>query len=244
MDMDSLVDIITARVKERLSLEQLSFDKQSSETIKTNEERKKILILTQEHSTECHKFIDKNEESHCRLVDCALLNKYHTNIEQYDIVLLYQLDNEMLGRISSGIHNNIPYAKLAIEAILSGKKVYIPNEQIELYWYENTAPKAFYKMMYEKIILLRNSGVIFCSEKELEETLIHKSSFCEPLNNEKKKEEKKETIISMLKKVITERDMISAYEKGIKKIEVQKYTILSDLAKDYAHEKHIEIIRK
>lgn len=232
MDIDSLVEAVTARVKQKLYLEE------------TADNKKKLLILSQDHGTDCHSFLDCNNCSCEYVADCALLKEYQVQVEQYDVILLYQLTNEMLGKITSGIGDS-PYAKLAMEAILLGKKIYVPNEEVELYKYENTAPKAYYQMMYEKINLLRACGVIFCGQNDLEKRLCQTETCCEKeeRKEEQKNEQQKKETFCFSKKIITEKDMIDAYQNGASEIEIQKNSILSELAKEYAHEKNIIITR-
>lgn len=245
MDIDSLVEAVTARVKQKLYLEEMT-------------DKKKLLIISQEHGTDCHSFLDCNTCSCGYMADWALLKEYQVQMEQYDVVLLYQLTNEMLGKITAGI-GDTPYAKLAIEAILLGKKIYVPNEEVELYQYENTAPKVYYQMMYEKINLLRACGVIFCGQKDLEKRLCQADTCCERAERKEEQQENekegsqsecqfvqntctKETFC-FSKKIITEKDMIDAYQNGANEVEIQKHAILSELAKEYAHEKNINITR-
>lgn len=89
-------------------------------------------------------------------------------MDNCEVVILYCLSNEVLGKLASGIYDT-PYTQLASQAILSGKKVYVPMERIELYRYATTAPAPYYAMLQEKLALLEESGVVICPQEELED---------------------------------------------------------------------------
>lgn len=65
-----------------------------------------------------------------------------------------------------------PIPVWAAQAILTGKRVYVPTEEVELYRYASTAPAAYYAMMKERLDLLLTSGVVVCSKHNLEGLLL------------------------------------------------------------------------
>lgn len=240
MDFEKLVSEILARVSEKVQEAEEAADKPG------------LLILTQAHGNNCHCRLESTQLLEYYHTECALLKEYDCDLHDYEAVILYQMTNEVLGKLANGIYDT-PYLKLASEALLMGKKIFVPEEEVELYRYKETAPAAYYQMLEEKLALLKASGVVICREADLEKEILEGSSQ-EPAEAslacpcEEKEEvcqpparEEKELVIS--KKIITERDVVNAYADKVTVIHICKNTILTDLAKEYAQARNIAFLR-
>lgn len=244
MDINLLVDEILARVSVKMKEIDLGKD--------TANDKPKILVLTERHGTVCHEFLETSNLKKNYIIECALLKEYNCELNDYEAVIMYNLSIDALCKLASGICDT-PYISFASRAILLGKKIFIPTEEIELFQYKQSAPSAYYSMMNEKLNLLRNSGVIICRqdelEKSLEKGLSNQEKFFEACKLEEcKLDECKSTIeiksVKLCKKVITERDIRDLSTEGVTRICINNNSILTDLAKDYIHERKIVIERE
>ncbi len=250
MDYMLLVDEILSRVMKKLS------EQDVSNNLPTN--KNKVLILTEQHQTICHELLENSKLQTCCEIECAFLKDYNCEMDDYDMVVIYHLTNHALCKLAGGICDS-PFLSLASKAILLGEKILIPKSGIELYQYEKTAPKAYYAMMIEKLKLLEACGVIICDEREMELILTSccPSHICQERINlqdleaqpDKSKDDVKlmdalnSNIILIDKKVITESDIKKSIYDGTSCIHISSKAILSDLAKEYLHNRKIKIQR-
>lgn len=234
MDTNALVDEIISRVTKKI---------QECENSNTGP---KVLILTDKHGTICHETLENAHLCQCCHMDCALMMDYECSMEDYDSVVLYSMSNNALSRLAEGMCGS-PFLHLAMQAILLGKKVYIPAEEIELYSYQETAPTAYYAMMEAKLKVLQDSGVVICHNDRIEELLLGNVSPCEcavPDVAECAPEAVEGKEIAVDKKIITERDVTQAFLDGGLTIVIREKSILTDLAKDFIHGKHMQVVRR
>ena len=253
MDFDALVSAIVSRVAEKMEQE--------------NCEKPKLLILTQEHGDVCHTMLESPRIGEHYRTECALMNDYQVQMEDYEGVLLFNLTNDALVRIATGVCGT-PYTELVSKALLLGKTVWLPHEQVELFKYEATAAPMYYGMLRKRLTLLEQSGVVLCAQDELEDKVLagcpapaaspvqetcETCDACEackasepcaapepaaaPVAEPARKE------LTLGKRVITERDITEAATNGVTVIHVGARAILTDLAKEYAHNQKLEIIR-
>lgn len=246
MDFDLVVEEILARVSEKLA----SVDAEKNKTIEKFKiiekaktiEKAKILILTEHHGIICHDLFENSNLHQEYLIDCALQNEYNCDLNNYEAIVIYSLSIDALSKLALGVCDT-PFISLAARAILMGKKIFVPTQEIELYTYKLTAPYAYYSMMNEKLNLLKASGVIFCRQNELEKLIAEGKNIQESTVKEYKNiEEIKSATID--KKVIIESDIKKLFADGVTKICISSNAILTDLAKDYIHEWKIEIERE
>lgn len=245
MDFTELVNQIAAKVAERISElgENVVVELPDYNEIS---KRPKLLILSEAHGTACHELWENEDIIQKYDMTCALHNENQCNVQHFDVILLRNLSNVSLGKIAEGI-GDTAFTELVIQAILLGKKIIIPNEEVEIFKYKDTAPKLYYGMMTQKIESLKNSGIIFCSIEQLESILLDKE--CEL---EKKKgetifgkpaiavmETSPQNAITIEKRVITERDIQNAYEQHANLICITEKTIITALARDCADKKSI-----
>lgn len=238
MEWNELVDEIAARVKTKLE-ERSSLECHTA--LNECKMKKRLLILSPEHSEPCHELWDCMDSNQEWNVECALAKNYDCNIAAADTVVLRKVSNERLVKIANGI-GDTPLTALAIQAILMGKRVIIPTEELELLSYQKTAPIAYYDHMLQYVALLKRSGVQLCDKEQLYSVIceekVCKDEPCknneQPLNPIRGKE-----VLRVVKRVVTERDIHEAYAKQITELQISGKTIVTDLAKDYARERGI-----
>ena len=147
-----------------------------------------------------------------------------------------------------------PYTRLAAQAILTGKRVYVPTEEVELYRYASTAPAAYYAMMKERLDLLLASGVVVCSKHNLEGLLLGGAACesapaegpaaAEPSAPAPMPAAREEKLVHVTKRVLTERDIRDAAAEKVTCIHVPAKCILTALAKDCAKEHGIRLVQE
>ncbi|MEA4988744.1 MAG: hypothetical protein VB095_11840 [Anaerovorax sp.] len=238
MEWNELVDEIAVRVKKKLD-EQSSLECQAS--LKECKPKKRLLILSPDHSDSCHELWDCMNSNQEWSVECALAKNYDCDIETVNTVVLRKVSNERLVKIANGI-GDTPLTALAIQAILMGKKVIIPTEELELLSYQKTAPIAYYDHMLQYVALLKRSGVQLCDKERLYSVICDQEECSkescrnneQPSNSNRDKE-----VLRVVKRVVTERDIHEAYAKQITEFQISEKTIVTDLAKDYARERGI-----
>lgn len=202
-----------------------------------------LLILTQDHGTDCHATLE-NEALRARYhTDCALMHHYEVDLDAYEAVVLFNLSCDAMAALASGACDTA-YTRLASKAILSGKKVYVPTEEVELYQYRETAPAAYYNMMQQKLDLLVASGVVICAQASLEQVILGNASpvpaavapVCAAACCEAK-------AVRIEKRVLTEKDLIEANMSGVTEVHIGEKTIVTALAKDAAKDRGMTIVR-
>ncbi len=248
----SLIDQVVARVIQKVK------EAQSSETscpqCACNDDSGKpgLLILTQEHGEHCHQMLESAKLGERYATKCALLAEYECSLEGVEAVILYEFTNDALSKLASGVCDT-PYTELASKAILMGKRVYIPKEEVELFDYASTAPAVYYAMLEEKLRVLTASGVVICPKAELEDAVLQKSpapNCSEPCcaAPETKPEAKTETAPSgreqaITKRAITEQDLFALKKENITRVRICENAILTDLAKEFVSRNGMTILR-
>lgn len=240
MDHNAIVDEILRRVAEKIS-----------EAEGCCAGKPGLLILTQDHGTDCHATLESEALKASYRTDCALMHHYEVDLDDYAAVVLFNLSCDAMAALASGACDTA-YTRLASKAILSGKKVYVPTEEVELYQYKETAPAAYYNMMQQKLDLLVASGVVICARASLEQVILGSetpapvpaapvsaapacaapAACCEA----------KEVRID--KRVLTEKDLIEANMGGVTKVYIGEKTIITALAKDAAKDRGMTIVRE
>lgn len=172
-----------------------------------------------------------------------MLSEGNIDIADYEVVVLYQLTNEALGKLACGVCDT-PYTKLASQAVLMGKRVYVPTEEVELYRYASTAPAAYYAMMREKLDLLANSGVVICAQSSLERAIVSGSAgsapACPVLEARTERPDKE---LRLTKRLLSERDVASASAEHFTCIRLPAKCIITALAQECARERGICLVR-
>ena len=241
MDQKVMIDDIIARVMQKVSAMEAC---PAEEIREPGDDRPGLLILTQEHGENCHRFYDSAPLTEHYCIDCALLKDYQVNMDDFEVVLLFGLTNEVLGKLAAGIYDT-PYTRLAAQAILTGKRIVVPQEEVELYKYAATAPAPYYAMLQQKLALLTDSGVSVVKLDDVEACVLSgkapaKACACaaEPQKEVCRKE------FRLNKRVITERDVAEASTAKATCIYIPCRSIVTDLAKEFAKARVISMIRE
>ena len=212
-------------------------------------DKKKLIILTEKHGTKCHEFLECPELKERFCMECALMSDYCRDLSECAGVVMFDLSNEALARIATGLCDT-PYTKIVMEALLLGKPVWVPEEEIEFFKYEASNPYA--KMMFEKLRLLEGYGVTVCSYDKLTGSILcggkaEKKSLCNErpyiscCEDSAAKQACKDYICS--KKVVAEKDVVTAHTEGANRILAVEKAIVTDLAKEYARSNGIVIFK-
>ncbi|MCD7736230.1 MAG: hypothetical protein LUI07_04580 [Lachnospiraceae bacterium] len=225
-----------------------------------------LLVLTQEHGTNCHPVLESPVLQEKFRTECALMAEYQVDLDGCEAVVLFDLTNEALAKLRSGIADT-PYTALAQKALLSGKKLYAAREEIELFRYQATAPAPYYAMLVKQLEFLMECGLKVCSLEELEGVLAQgtdidgacgaaacgEASVACPDGRASEKPaaaccadgatSEGQKTVTIAKKVVTERDIIEADRSKVTCIYIGKNTILTDLAKDAAASRDIVLVR-
>ncbi len=244
MDFDALVNEIAARVAAKLE--------ESAESVVVCDDKPRLLILTQEHGDLCHTMLESDRLGAYYHTECALLQEYDCDPASYEAVILYNLTNEALGKLAGGVCDT-PFTTLAQKLLLAGKKIFVPAEEIELYQYEKTAPPVYYDMMEGKLAFLKSAGLTVCAGAQLESAILggECTTAAAPQQAETVSAEHAapeaacaaSVEVTVSKRVLSEKDMIAACRPGVTVLRVQHNAIVTDLARDYAKMRRIEIVR-
>ncbi|MGI6181294.1 MAG: hypothetical protein ACOYIE_04375 [Agathobaculum sp.] len=230
MERAELIEEIVRRVAARLS---------AMDETEPQAQKQGLLLLTQTHGTECPCALESEAVRTKWRVDCALQHEYQVNLDDYEAVVISGLDCGALDRIASGTWS-CDYTRLATQAILMGKRIYILAEEVELYRYRESAPTVYYKMMQQKLDFLQAAGAVLCTRTDLEQLLTEGTAA------PKKQTPAAETCPAaekkLSKRVLTERDLFDAEKQGAHCIRVSRGCIITALAKDTAAAHGISIV--
>ena len=235
----TLLNEIVARVAAKLAEAEGG---EAASAAASRDDREGLLLLSQEMNDTCR-----------AMLKCASLQSEPAELDSYGVVVLTGLTNEALAKLALGLCDT-PYTRLAAQAILAGKRVYIPTEEVELYRYASTAPAAYYAMMKERLDLLLTSGVVVCSKHNLEGLLLggaaceaapaEAPAAAEPSAPAPMSAAREEKLVHVTKRVLTERDIRDAAAEKVTCIHVPAKCILTALAKDCAKEHGIRLVQE
>ena len=247
MDHNAIVEEILRRVAEKISEAEGSCAPCADSGGKPG-----LLILTQDHGTVCHATLESEALKARYRTDCALMHHYDVELDDYEAVVLFNLSCDAMAALASGACDSA-YTRLASKAILSGKKVYVPTEEVELYQYRETAPAAYYNMMQQKLDLLVASGVVICAQASLEQVILGSASpvpaaaapvrAAAPAAPAPAAACCEERAARVNKRVLTEKDLIEANMSGVTEVHIGGKTIVTALAKDAAKDRGMTIVR-
>lgn len=203
--------------------------------------RKILLILTEDHGTDCHALLENSDLAAVYDVQCAFLSDYSVDMDRVDTVILFNLTCENLSKLCSGMADT-PYLKTALKAVMSGKKLLASPDQIEYLQYEKTMPAPMWKKMSGDLDFLKSCGLAVVPADQLAGAVMNR-----PVQNEaaEKPAASSETCaaceneIIIRRRVVTERDLIDAERAGASCIRVNPGCIITDLAKEAAARKGI-----
>lgn len=248
MDHKELVELILARVVEKLA--QSGACSQGCPACggpTPDDGRPGLLILTQEHGEDCHHVLEDPRLTARYRTECALQRDYQVDLDKFEAVVIYQFTNEALCKLAGGICDT-PFLKLAQQALLAGKRVFVPTEEMEAMRATSCKlPAPYCAMLQEKLALLTACGLTICSQQNLAGAILDgacpacPAAPAEPAAQPEPRGPAKELCID--KRVLTERDVIAADKDEVTCIRTGEKTILTALAVEYAKSKGIRLIR-
>lgn len=211
-------------------------------------EKQKLIILNHKSEELCQSAFRCPKLNAYYELDCAMLNGYETDMEAAAGVMVFDLTNDQLSRITAGICDS-PYASVVEKALLLNKPVFVPREEVELLQYDTGTP--YGQMMLEKLRLLEKLGVIIAPYDQLLPIVLDKTGNAGAgMEAPSACSEIKAAVTELLvkeeacpKKLITEKDLVTARREGYTRLLIEKRAIVTDLAKEYAHNHGIELMR-
>ncbi len=253
MDFDALVDELANRVLAALA------DKPTDAcsttgfcTMDAPDSQKPIIIgLTQDSALPPCRFtlLESAKVKEKYRIKCAQKCGYDVDVAGCEFVVVHDLTNESLAKIASGICDT-PYTQIVSQALLLGKPVYLMQDQIELYNYRETAAKPYYKMFRAKLGLLEESGLMILCPDKAEDVLsggaacgttCSKAAAPKAAAEEPKAADK---TVKLDNHLISERSVSDACQAGASRIIVGAKAIVTDLAKEYALNHNVELVRE
>lgn len=222
MDMEKLVAEIVKRVEEILRAQ-----------------RSKVLVITRLNHQGCQVIKNRQTISEEYKTHYAIDSQYEVNPKEYEEIIIYDLDNENLSKITLGIFDN-SYLRLINKCLLLGKKITLVKDDIEIFKYKDTVQDKFSEFFKDKIDILLQWGMNLDTEEEILNRLSMGNSQEKLVRDHReKKEQVKENLLT--KKVVTERDVEDSFREGNKKIFIGEKTLVTDMAREYAQKKGISI---
>lgn len=176
---------------------------------------------------------------------CARKIDYNPDWNHIDGVAAFGLTTSALGKIAAGVADDC-YTKAISQAILRGKPVYILRNQVQLFQYEKSAPAAYFNKLREHLTLLEHSGLTVGEDGQLESLIMGGNTgkvpvICPSPRPPEKRDVENQWVLT--KHLVIERDLSDAKNAGVKQITIAARAILTDLAKDFAQNHNITIIR-
>lgn len=202
METGELTDRIAARVKEKL--EQMgitvsdseitacmngSNDAAHGESCRENgtcespsaskNGRRILLILTEEEGTNGRAFLENSEITGKYNVQSAVLSDDSSDnsidMERIDTVVLYNLTCANLSKLCVGMADT-PYLKAALQALMSGKRLLVSEDEIEYLRYRKNMPSPMWKRMSGDLEFLKSCGLTVVPSEKLVGAVIDRSA--------------------------------------------------------------------
>jgi ethanolamine utilization protein len=204
--------------------------------------KRKVLVISKDLNQSCPDLItNKNFTESCD-VDSVDINTQQVNLEGYSKVVVCDLDNDSLSKLTSGIFDNA-YLKLIGSCIMQGKDIAIVEDDIEFLQYQDTAPKAFLAMFNHKLDTLREWGL---EVRSLDDLTVSLCSHDDTGSPEKKVAQTAPEHVSgsvITKRALTETDVINANFRHQNEILISENTLITEVAADSAKRRGITITR-
>lgn len=203
-----------------------------------------LLIITDQHAERCHSFLTDPELNRRFRVVCALNEEYAVDPDGFASAMLFHLDIGALCRLATGVCGS-PAMRLAQKMLLSGKRVYVPCEEIELFQIEDAVPAAYLAQLRQYLNLLIESGVEIGTASELKQRLLGASAAaaCTACESAGKTASGPANEVRIDKRVITEKDLTGANLARKTVIRLNSRAIITDLARDYAKDMNLSLLR-
>lgn len=246
MDQSMLIDEILARVAAKLAAAEDAPGTGEDPAGEPSAEKPGLLVLCQTEDQCCCQMLSSCALKERFNITCVCRPEETVDLSAQSCVVLCQLTNDVLSKLALGICDT-PYTRLASQAILMGKRVYVLTEQVELYRYATTAPAPYYAALEAHLNLLTASGVVICSQSNLELALTGdaapaaKQPECPAPAPAPAPCGGAEKVLELNKRVLTEKDVSNAAADKVTCIRLPAKCILTALAKDCAKDRGIRL---
>lgn len=235
MDMQQLVEEIAARVKERMDCE---FVEQAPPAECGRRTKKQILVANRKDCATCGDCCRIRETLRDSQIFCIQSGfEKLPDADTKAIVALHLTELDLL-KIAAGVASDA-YTEILVSGLLQGIPIFVPLEYAEFSSCASASAKRYRAMLEEKRSFLEACGVRFLPEREV---LAY-------LNTDGKKEEVQPADPSgdsagknKRKRLLTECRIKEAEQHGQIQIVIDPNTILTDLAKEYAHKHGMELV--
>lgn len=247
MDFNALVDEIVARVAAKME----AAGDEACPCGEAGDGKPGLLILTQEHGSVCHSMLESPRLLEYYRTDCALMKEYDCEMADYEAVILFDLTVDALTRRPAACAIR-RLSALAQKAILLGKKIFVPQEAVELFQYAETVPSAYYQMLLDKLTLLKQSGVVVCPAAGLEDAILSGEGMavCMPAapaaapNRQRRKRLWQGGARRLWPSGSSPNgDIAAVYDRDLAVVHVGPKSILTDLAREYAANRGVKVVK-
>lgn len=217
MDTNQIVDQVVALVRQKLAADKC-------DPACVPEPKAKPVLILYENSAATH----WGSYQTCVGADCP------SDVGRYEAVVLGSLSCKALFHIANGLAENA-FETAAVNAFLSGKKVFLVKEGVELLEYTHCAPQLYYKNLYKNLEILLGSGAVLVPADKLCETLETSCKACGKVESG--------SALAYTRRMLSLADVKTAEQKGYSAIRLENKTIISALAAEYAKEAGLKLIK-
>lgn len=182
---------------------------------------------------------------------CQRLDELHTMVSRAEVILITSVTAKQL--VNLALLCGDGYKEEAIRyALLLGKTIFVLEEGLEYRSYKATANKTFYRRLLEYEECLKQYGIFFTSESEFplsdnheKQTILRKQQSGSKRNTSNTKEtfDRIEEQVELKKKLIIEKDLMNLNVESQSAICIEKDSIITPSALDYARAHHMQFIR-
>lgn len=138
-----------------------------------------LLILTEEEGSNGKAFLENSEITGRYNVQCAVLSDGSSDnsidMERIDTVVLYNLTCANLSKLCVGMADT-PYLKAALQALMSGKRLLVSEDEIEYLRYRKNMPSPMWKRMSGDLEFLKSCGLTVVPSEKLVSAVIDRSA--------------------------------------------------------------------
>ncbi|MBQ9827343.1 MAG: hypothetical protein IJM62_01525, partial [Lachnospiraceae bacterium] len=132
MDFDALVEEVYRRVLAKIR----ELEAREGGSVSFGD-KPKMLVLTLPGGTDRDKVLTCPDLNMKYQTELAIDKDYNCVLMGYDVVMAMDLSNDTIKKVGEGMCND-GYSRLLSQALLTGKKVFIPAETVEMWKYQTT----------------------------------------------------------------------------------------------------------
>lgn len=234
MDMEQLVQEIVARVKERIAQESVG---QLAAAADMNVAEKQIMVVNRKGCGTCGECWKMRGGLRSQILCTKSGFGKLPDADTKAIVALHLTELDVM-KIAVGVASD-EFTEVLVSGLLLGIPVFVPLEYAEFSSCASESAKRYRTILEEKQKFLESCGVRFLPEREV---LVY-------LNADEKMEEERPMSTSWIKtgknkrkRLLTERSIQDAEQYGQTQIVIDRKTIVTDLAKEYAYKRNIQLV--